>query len=62
MIETFLSVERLSAGQLELKHERFALQDLVETCATRARPLAERKNIEINVSQLPTPTCWATAN
>ena len=53
MIETFLSVERLSAGQLELKHERFALHDLVETCATRARPLAERKNIEINVSRLP---------
>jgi len=53
MIETFLSVERLSAGQLELKHERFALSDLVETCATRARALAERKNIEIAVAPLP---------
>jgi len=53
MIETFLSVERLSAGQIELKHERFALADLVETCATRARPLAERKSIEIAVSALP---------
>ena len=53
MIETFLSVERLSAGQLELKHERFPLADLVDTCATRARPLAERKNIEIAVAELP---------
>jgi signal transduction histidine kinase len=53
MIETFLSVERLSAGQLELKNERFPLHDLVETCATRARPLAENKHIEIAVAPLP---------
>ena len=37
MIETFLSVERMSGGQMELKQERFPLHDLVERCAGRAR-------------------------
>jgi signal transduction histidine kinase len=53
MIETFLSVERLSAGQMELKQERFPLADLVERCADRARPFADRKRIEIDVETLP---------
>jgi signal transduction histidine kinase len=53
MIETFLSVERMSAGQMELKQERFALTDLVEGCATRARALAANKNIEIEIRQMP---------
>jgi signal transduction histidine kinase len=53
MIETFLSVERLSAGQMELKRERFPLAGLVESCAERARPLAERKRIEIDVEPMP---------
>jgi signal transduction histidine kinase len=53
MIETFLSVERLSAGQMEMKHERFPLRDLVECCAERARSFAERKQIEIDILQLP---------
>lgn len=53
MIETFLSVERMSSGQMELKQERFALHDLVERCAGRARPLAENKSIEIQIAELP---------
>jgi signal transduction histidine kinase len=53
MIETFLSVERLSAGQMELKQERFALDALVERCAGRARALAENKQIEIQSLDLP---------
>jgi signal transduction histidine kinase len=56
MIETFLSVERLSAGELELRSERFPISELVEGCAARARPIAERKNIEINVYPLPAIT------
>ena len=47
MIQTFLDVERLSAGEMELKHERFELAELMATCAERARPLAERKSIEL---------------
>ena len=53
MIETFLSMERLSAGQMELKRERFALDRLVERCAGRARPLAENKRIEIAAENIP---------
>jgi len=53
MIETFLSVERLSAGQMEMKQERFPLAELVERCAERARAFAERKQIEIDVDAMP---------
>jgi signal transduction histidine kinase len=53
MIETFLNVERLSAGQMELKREHFSAPELVEQCVTRVRPLAERKNIEIGSHAIP---------
>ncbi len=52
MIETFLSVERLSAGQMQLKREPFPMGAVVETCVTRARPLAEAKQIRIDVAPL----------
>ncbi len=47
MIQTFLDVERLSDGQMELKGEAFEVREIVEACVGRARPLAERKNISI---------------
>jgi signal transduction histidine kinase len=47
MIQTFLSVERLSEGQMQLKREPFALTALVTICLDRVRPLAERKQITI---------------
>jgi signal transduction histidine kinase len=47
MIQTFLDVERLSDGQMELKKETFGIGEIVDTCVSRARPLAERKNIRI---------------
>lgn len=53
MIETFLSVERLSAGQMELKQERFPLSEVVDRCAERARPFADRKKIDILIEPLP---------
>ena len=53
MIETFLNVERLSGGQMELKTERFPISEVVEQCVTRVRPLAERKDIAIAVEQVP---------
>ena len=52
MIQTFLDVERLSEGQLELKREPFTVQGVVEACVQRARPLAERKNIHIQLQDL----------
>jgi signal transduction histidine kinase len=53
MIETFLSVERLSAGQMQLKREPFNAVDLLEKCVGRVRPIAERKSIEILSGALP---------
>jgi signal transduction histidine kinase len=47
MIKTFLDVERLSDGQMELKREAFEVREIVEACMARALPLAERKNIRI---------------
>jgi signal transduction histidine kinase len=45
MITTFLDVEKLTAGQMELRLSEFALAELVEACCRRAAPLAERKRI-----------------
>jgi signal transduction histidine kinase len=45
IISTFLDVERLAEGQMELKREPLPLADLVGTCIERATPLAERKRI-----------------
>jgi len=53
MIETFLSVEKLSAGEMEMKQDRFSLAGVVERCAGRAKPLADAKNIAFNVAELP---------
>ncbi len=47
MIQTFLDVERLSDGQMELRREAFPLREVIESCVSRARPLADRKNIRI---------------
>lgn len=49
MIQTFLDMERLSDGQLDLKRENFPASDLVSTCVQRLRPLADRKNIRVTV-------------
>ena len=53
MISTFLSLERLSENGSEIKQERFRLQDWSNAAPTRARPLAENKQIEIAVLNLP---------
>jgi signal transduction histidine kinase len=53
MIETFLSVERLSAGQMEMKQEHFSLAEVVERCAERAKPLAGAKKIAVELRDLP---------
>jgi signal transduction histidine kinase len=52
MIQTFLDVERLSDGQMELKREPFSAREIVEACIQRAQPLAERKNIRIQTNVL----------
>ena len=49
MIEAFLSVEQLSAGQMELKKEVISAQEVLGICLERVRPLAERKQIRIRL-------------
>lgn len=48
MITTFLDVEKLSAGQMELRLSEVDLAHLVETCCRRAAPLAEKKRIAVS--------------
>jgi signal transduction histidine kinase len=49
MVEIFLNVERLSAGQMELKREAISVKEMMEICVQRVRPLAERKHIGITL-------------
>jgi signal transduction histidine kinase len=49
IIQTFLDVERLAEGQMELKRAPFPVAELVETCLARVAPLAERKSIRVCV-------------
>jgi signal transduction histidine kinase len=51
MIQTFLDVERLSAGQMDLKQEPFEIGRIVTSCVERVRPLAERKSIAIGLEE-----------
>ena len=51
MIEIFLNVERLSAGQMELKQEDIPVREMIAACVERARALAERKHI--GLEQMP---------
>jgi signal transduction histidine kinase len=53
MVEIFLNVERLTAGQMELKREPISVKEMVEVCVTRSRPLAERKHIGVTLEPVP---------
>ena len=47
MVERFLDVERLSAGEIELRREPVDIRAVVETSAERIRPSADRKHIAV---------------
>src|SRR6202030_3404254 len=49
LIQTFLDVERLAEGQMELKREMFEAADLIGTCMRRVEPLASRKSIRLSL-------------
>ena len=49
IIQTFLDVERLAEGQMELKKESFPAGEIVETCMARVAPIAERKQIALTL-------------
>jgi signal transduction histidine kinase len=52
MVEVFLNVERLSAGQMELKREAISVAEMVAICVDRTRVLAERKHIGITLEPI----------
>ena len=52
MVEIFLNVERLSAGQMELKRETIPIKEMVELCLERVQPLADRKRIAMVVEPM----------
>jgi signal transduction histidine kinase len=47
LVERFLSVERLSAGEMELRRRPVHLSSLLSATAERLRPAAERKGIQL---------------
>jgi len=50
LIQTFLDVERLAEGEMELKREVFGAAELVATCMERVEPLASRKKIAMSLA------------
>jgi signal transduction histidine kinase len=52
MIQTFLDIERLTDGQMEIRSELFEAGEVLRPCLERARPLAERKQIELRVENM----------
>jgi signal transduction histidine kinase len=52
MVEIFLNVERLSAGQVELKREPIPLRDMIAVCVERVKPLGDRKHIAIRLEPI----------
>ena len=49
LIQTFLDVERLAEGQMELKREMFEAAGVIDTCMRRVEPLASRKHINFSL-------------
>lgn len=47
IIQTFLDVERLAEGQMELKREPVDAGELVNSCMARVTPIAENKKIAL---------------
>jgi signal transduction histidine kinase len=50
LIQTFLDVERLAEGEMELKREVFDAAEMVATCMQRIEPLASRKKIAMSLA------------
>jgi len=55
LVERFLSVERLSAGEIELQREPVELTSLLSSLVDRLRPLAARKGVQLIEQDSPPP-------
>ena len=58
MVEMFLGVERLSAGQLGLDRKPVLASDVLGVCLERCAPLAERKQIRMDCQSEGEPCIW----
>lgn len=47
LIQVFLDVERLSAGEMQLRTDQFPVAALMDSCVIRAQPLADAKSIRV---------------
>ena len=52
MVEIFLNVERLSAGQMELKRQPIPVKEMMDVCVERVKPLGERKHIAVTLEPI----------
>jgi two-component system sensor histidine kinase ResE len=58
MIEMFLGVEKLSSGEIQLQNAAVNAGELLAACVERARPLADRKQIEIRQPDGGDASAW----
>ena len=58
MMDAFLSVERLSAGQLQLDFQAVPPANLLTACVERCRTVAARKQIRIDYIPEPVEPLW----
>ncbi len=56
MIQTFLDVERLTEGEMQLRREPFLVSRVIDACLERVRPLAERKRIRVKLGDFDDAT------
>ncbi len=59
LVDMFLSVEKLSAGELALRCEAVRADEILAVCLERAQPLAERKQISIRHEPGTPEPLWA---
>ncbi len=56
MIQTFLDVERLSEGQMQLKREPFSVSELLDGCMQRIQAYAARKDTVVRAGEISPAT------
>ncbi|MCP5109386.1 MAG: CHASE2 domain-containing protein, partial [bacterium] len=52
MIQTFLDVERISEGELDVKREPLRMDRIIEACVDRVKPLADRKRMVLRLEDI----------
>jgi len=61
LIDDLMEVSRITTGRVQLRHERIAINGIVERAMETAQPLIEKHRHELNVSLSPEPI-WLNAD